>query len=129
MLAKYISASLRGFSRGQAFFDSFGFNFMYGCDHTALLFVVSPFYCFFLFSFCYSLLILLFLSLLILLELFFLFLLFSSYIKLFVVLQKCILNTHWAEVHEKTAKLMVFREKPAKIPVWQKIHQSIPLLI
>ena len=48
---------------------------------------------------------------------------------MFVVLQTCILNTHWVEVHEKTAKLMLFRENPAKIPVWQKIRQCIPLLI
>ena len=26
-------------------------------------------------------------------------------------------------------KLMIYRENPAKIPVWEKIHQSIPLLI
>jgi hypothetical protein len=28
-----------------------------------------------------------------------------------------------------TAKLMIYIENPAKIPVWQKIRQSIPLLI
>jgi hypothetical protein len=32
-------------------------------------------------------------------------------------------------VHKETAKLMIYRENPAKIPVWQKIRQSKPLLI
>jgi hypothetical protein len=85
MLAKHISAFLRGYSRGQAFFcliwvkiyvpvRPYGLNFCF----------LILFYCFFIFSYCYSLLILLFLSLLILLVLYSstssIFL--SSYIKL-----------------------------------------------
>ncbi len=132
MLAKHISAFLRGFSREQAFFCLIWVKIYvpvrpYGLNFCCLIL----FYCFLIFSSCYSLLILLFLSLLILLVLYsspsYIFL--SSYIKLFVVLQTCILATHWAEVHKKAAKLMLLRENPAKIPVWQKIRQSIPLLI
>ena len=102
--------------RGQSLFWFIWGQSIYLCDHLILLFI--------------SLLILLFLSLLILLVLYSA----SSYsylliFKLFVVLQTCVLNTHLAKLQTWTAKLIISRGNPAKIPVWGKIRQSIPLLI
>ena len=50
-------------------------------------------------------------------------------ILLFISLLILIFFTHLAKLHTWTAKLIIYRENPAKIPVWQKIRQSIPLLI
>ncbi len=121
MLEKHKSAILRGFSRGQAFFWLIWVKIYvpvrpYGLNFCCLIL----FYCFLIFSSCYSLLIHLFLSLLILLVLFFLFLLFSSYIKLFFVLQTCILNTHWAEVHKKPQNECYLEITPRKFQFGKK---------
>jgi len=92
---------------GKAFFDSFGAK-VYTC-------ATILFFCSYLFLFFSS----------------DLFLFFSYYILLLLilVLQTCVLNTHLAKLNTWTAKLIIYRENPAKIPVWQKIRQSIPLLI
>jgi hypothetical protein len=87
----HISVILRGFRGGQAFFDPFGVKINVNTGAT-----VGPnFFVFFFF-------ILLFIYLLILLycTIFFVFLFSLLIFKLFVVLQTCILNTHWVKVYK-----------------------------
>jgi hypothetical protein len=67
-----ISVILKDFSRGQAFFDPFGVKIsVYDANIRPYFFLFHPFYCFLIFTSCYSIFILIFISL---------FLFFTSYI-------------------------------------------------
>jgi hypothetical protein len=103
---KYIRHSEGFFEGAKPFLIHLGSKLIYTVRPygTFFTFFVSSFYCF-IFSSCYSLLILLFISL---------FLFFSSY--------------NW--YLNGLLYIIVYIEKtPRNVPVWQKIPQSIPLLI